>query len=126
MLSTKHRLTRKQDFALIYEHGVFVPGTLINMKVWRVDPAQFPRRGYGENDLKIGFVVGTKIDKRAVVRNRVKRQLREVVRLLIKDGVVKTGYLVAIMAKPDIAGKEYAEIEASLVQALRRARLIQT
>lgn len=124
MLPSHHRLTRKQDFAHVYDHGVFVPGTLVNLKVWKIDPTAFPDRGYAENDFKIGFVIGTKIHKHAVKRNRAKRQMREVVRLLMKDEAFSTGYLVVILAKPQIVGATYEDIRASLHQAFMRAKLM--
>jgi ribonuclease P protein component len=123
MLPAHHRLTRKQDFVHVYDQGVFVPGTLVNLKVWKIDPAAFPDRGYAPNDFKIGFVVSTKIHKHAVKRNRAKRQMREVVRLLMKDNVFSTGYLVVVLAKPQIVGAAYEDIRASLHQAFMRAHL---
>lgn len=35
------------------------------------------------NDVRIGFTVSKKVDKRAVVRNRLKRRLREISREII-------------------------------------------
>lgn len=123
MLPASHRLTRKQDFAHVYDHGKFVSGTLANLKVWKIDAAAFPDRGYLPDDLKIGFVVSTKIHKHAVERNRVKRQMREVIRLLLKDGQIRPGYLVTVLAKREMVGATYEAISAGLQQALIRAGL---
>lgn len=114
-----------KDFEILFKEGQFVGGSLLTAKVWRIEPEKYPRRGYTREDLKIGFVVSTKVSKSAVKRNRVKRQMREVVRLLLKEGKVKCGFMIAIMAKPEIMGKEYEEIERSVVELLRRARVIE-
>ena len=113
-----------KDFEILFQEGRFVGGNLVNVKVWRIEPEKYPRRDYTKSDLKIGFVVSTKISKSAVKRNRVKRQMREVVRLLLKDGQVKSGFMIAILAKENILGKEYSEIERSIMDVLRRGRVL--
>ena len=124
MLPKLHRLRRLKDFDILYREGRFVPGRLIQAKVWRIEPAKYPRRAYRPDDLLIGFVVSTKVSKSAVKRNRVKRQMRDVVRLLLKDGKIKAGYMMALMAKPVIIGQEYGEIEVEVVGVLKRAKVL--
>ena len=124
MLPASHRLTHKRDFDTLFADGRFVGDKLVTIVVWQVDPGKFPRRAYQPDDLKIGFAVGVKVSKSAVQRNRLKRQMREGVRLLLKDARLARGYLVAIIAKPDALGKTYAELEKSVVSALQRARLL--
>src|SRR3990167_3216498 len=102
MLPQEHRLRKMKDFDILWKEGRFVTGTLANAKVWQIQPEKYPRRKYTMNELLIGFVVSTKISKSAVKRNRVKRQMREVVRLLLKEGKIKAGYMMALMAKPVI------------------------
>lgn len=113
-----------KDFEILYKVGRFVGSNLVTAKVWKIETEKFPRRLYSTNDLKIGFVVSTKISKSAVKRNRVKRQMREVVRLLLKDGKLKTGFMIAIMAKKEILEKEYKEIEMSVVDILKKSRIL--
>jgi ribonuclease P protein component len=113
-----------KDFDNLFKVGRFVGGDLAMMKVWKINEEKFPNREYKKDDLKIAFVVSTKVHKSAVKRNRLKRQMREVVRLLIKDNKVKSGFMVAIMAKKEMLGKEYSDIEKSLTQLLERAKLI--
>jgi ribonuclease P protein component len=74
--------------------------------------------------LKIAFTVGLKIDKRAVVRNRLKRQIREVVRLLIKDKKIKTGYYALFVARVGIKEKEYSDMQKEILELLHRAKVM--
>lgn len=124
MLLNEYRLKRDRDFEILFNEGRFVAGDFVNAKVWRVDTGKYPKRGYAADDLKIGFVVGTKTEKSAVKRNRVKRQMREVIRLLLKEGLIKRGYHVAFMAKPESIGAAYEDISQSIHDVLGRARLL--
>lgn len=70
MLPRIHRLTKNNDFLLVYQRGRSLTTELLVLRFAKQEG----------DDLKIGFVVSKKIAKRAVKRNRVKRWLREAVR----------------------------------------------
>ncbi len=113
-----------KDIEILMKEGRFVGGDLANAKVWWIDPGKYPRREYKKTDLLIGFAVGKKVHKGAVKRNRIKRQMREVVRLLLKDNKIKAGAHVLLIAKKEIVGAEYRAIETSIIDTLSRARLL--
>jgi ribonuclease P protein component len=123
MLPRQNRLTKMKDFEILFKEGRFVNGALTDLKVWKTDPAKYPKRKYSTDDLLIGFVVGTKISKSAVKRNRAKRQMREVVRLLLKGGKIKNGFMVLVIARPAILEKEYNKIEDSIIGVFKKAGL---
>ncbi len=81
----------------------------------KVDKEEFKRQ------LKLAFAVGLKIDKRAVVRNRLRRQMREVVRLLLKEGRLKSGYYILLAARKEALDKNFAEIRKEVELLLERA-----
>lgn len=124
MLPAEHRLTKDRDYEILFTEGVFVGGKFLTAKAWTIEPEKYPRRNYLRTDLKIGFLVSKKIDKRAVVRNRLKRQMREVVRLLLKEGGLKPGMMIAFMAKPEIKTAEYLDIQADVIYLLKRLRVL--
>ena len=113
-----------KDFKILYKEGWFVNGELITAKVWKINIEKYPRRKYSESDLKVGFVVSVKVSKKAVVRNRIKRQMREVARLLLKEDKLRSGFMVALMAKQDVVGKEYVEIEKSVLEVLKKGGIL--
>jgi len=113
-----------KDFEILFKEGGFIAGDFLNIKIWKIDPKKYPRRKYPKDDLKIGFVVGIKVSKSAVKRNLIKRRMREVVRLLLKEKKIKSGYMIAVLAKADILDCEYAEIEKAIMTVFKRARLL--
>lgn len=113
-----------KDFDILYKEGRFVGADLVALKIWKIDPETYPRRKYSVDDLKIGFVVSVKVSKKAVERNRLKRQMREVIRLLLKDNRIQPGYMMAFMASPKMLGKEYTEIEQNVVFVLKKAKVL--
>lgn len=70
---------------------------------------------------KFAFVVSKKIHKRAVIRNRIKRLMRESVRLLLKESQIENinKYLsVIIVAKHNAIGLDYKAINSSINKIL--------
>ncbi len=123
MLPKEYRLKKMKDFEILFKEGWFVNGEIFTAKVWKINAEKYPRRKYTEDDLKIGFVVGLKVSKSAVKRNRLKRRMREVVRLALKNQKLKKGFMVAIIAKPEALSKDYEEIEKGVVDILDKAKL---
>ena len=72
--------------------------------------------------LKVGFIVSKKVDNRAVIRNKVRRRLREAFRALIpylKDNV---NYIV--IAREACAQSNFEELAGSLAHLLIKSNLI--
>lgn len=68
----------------------------------------------------MGFSVSKKIGK-AVVRNRVKRRLKEAFRQYIDE--IKPNTLVIIIARAGIAEKDFAAVKQNLERILLKAKL---
>lgn len=74
------------------------------------------------NQNRFGFVVSQKISKKAVIRNKIKRRLREIIRNNLDK--IKKNYNVIFIAKKGIEEKEFKEIKEIIEQLLKRARLL--
>ena len=77
------------------------------------------KNGLGFN--RLGLTVGTKVGK-AVVRNRVRRRLRESYRL--REGSVKTGYDFVLVARSAAADAPFAVLDRHLASLLNRLELL--
>lgn len=124
MLPQQYRLRYKRDFDTLFQYGNMAGGNFVLVKMWKIDPEQYPRRKYTLEDLRIGFVVSLKVSKKAVVRNRLKRQMREVVRLLLQKDRIKKGYIVLFIAKKEMIEKEYEIISQDIHTTLSKAKLL--
>jgi ribonuclease P protein component len=98
VLSQLHRLRKRQDFALVYQRGKSVYGGNLNVRVRK-------NLALGESGsvltalpaTRFGISVSQKVSKRAVQRNRIKRQLRAVCRHLLPR--VTPGWDVVIVVR---------------------------
>lgn len=74
---------------------------------------------------RVGFVVSKKVGN-AVVRNRVRRRLREALRAILAEQVAHCmSFDVMIMAKPAAATADYWQLKATLEQTLVRSHLLE-
>jgi ribonuclease P protein component len=89
----RHRLSRSRDFDAVYRQGKSV-STRALVLYW------FERRDDADADPRVGIAVPRKVGS-AVVRNRVKRQLREVWRAQLEHATPGRDYI--LLARPGIA-----------------------
>ena len=72
---------------------------------------------------RYGFVIGKRVGG-AVVRNRVRRQMRSVLSQINQQ--LRPGYDMVWIARNEIAGQAYTEISAAVYELVRRARLLKS
>lgn len=65
-----------------------------------------------KNANRLGIIVSKKVSKKAVVRNRIKRRIREAYRL--NESRFRTGYDMIIIAKKRCAEDSYQDLSRSL------------
>lgn len=113
MIARPLRLRRSFEFARVRRHGRSSSTRLLVLAIL-------------SNNLvhnRYGFVVGKRVGK-AVIRNRVRRWLREAVRAL--EPHLRNGYDVVIIARGPIANPEvsYPEVLETLRSLSKRAGLV--
>ena len=108
MMQKVYRLRRRSSFDYVYKRGKSYSD--VNLVLLCLD---------GKLPLpKVGFVVGKKVGK-AVVRNKVKRRLREIFRALLPDVKRHTSYVV--VARSNSSSASFDQLRQSLVALLLKA-----
>jgi ribonuclease P protein component len=104
----EERLTRSRDFARVYDQG---KSWANNLLVMRAIPS-------GREQSRIGFSVSKRVGN-AVVRNRVKRMLREAVRLT----TWKTGWDVVLIARTGTAASDFHQLRQAVEDLAQRSKM---
>lgn len=113
MLEKQHRLTKSSDIDIVFKKGRVYNHPLFYVK-FLSNNLNYPR---------FAFIVGVKLFKKAVKRNRVKRLMREAVRLNI--GKVRKGFDIIVGAKSsDIYGINCKEVEKELMGLFNKSGIL--
>lgn len=109
MLPKENRLTDDYGFRRVKRLGKSYHCPLFKLSVAPQKVSAAPR---------FGFVVSTKIDKRATVRNRIKRLLRRAVRERLER--IPDGFDIVFVVRASIVGKDYEEIGSEVDKILSK------
>ena len=113
MLSPKNRLKNKKDFEVLHQNGDFFSTGNLFLKSLE----------NGKKETRIGFLVGLKFSKKAVERNRFKRQLRQIASKKMED--MKKGRDILVGAQKKFSGQvDSRALKDDFETLLKKARLI--
>ena len=111
-MKKQNSLTKKKDFEKVFKQGRGYRRNFLYLKI-------------KDNDLefsRFGIIVSKKISNKAVARNQIKRRLREAINN--REGKIKNGIDIIIVALADIKGKKFIEIDDCVEQIFDRAGII--
>ena len=106
MLPKINRLTKKKDFEAVFKKGKSVKNGFLVFKILN-------------NSLlknRFGFIVSKKVSNKAVVRNKIKRQLSSIVFANLKN--LKNNYDVVVVVYPQVTRKEFKDIESATLKLM--------
>jgi ribonuclease P protein component len=106
------RIKKSIDFERIFQTGKTITGRFVFLKIKKTK----------NKKCRLCFVAGSKVSKKAVERNKIKRRLREVLRGVYSD--LAPEYDIVIIAKKEISGKKYKEIKEDTIKALKGAKIL--
>lgn len=110
MLSKKYRLAKDKDIQPVLKKGKIFFSPFFNLKILK-NNLENPR---------FCIIVSTHISKKAVVRNRVKRQLRAIIYKNL--GQIKNNYDFIILTKPAVTVAKFQELEKALVFLFKKTK----
>lgn len=113
MLTKTNRLKKEKDFEKLFKKGKSFKNGFLILKIV-------------PNDLKesrFGFIVSQKVSKKAVLRNKVKRRLRDIIQKNIAE--IRKGIDAALIVLPGLETKSFSETKETLDKLLKKTGLIQ-
>jgi ribonuclease P protein component len=117
MLPKPYRLRHRRDFGLVYQKGIRCNANALGLRAYQrlsaIDGSTCPR---------IGFSISQKVSKRAVVRNRLKRQLRAALRQWLPE--LERNWDLVIVVYPNALKCDYEEFLRQLKQLLIQAEIL--
>lgn len=111
MLPRKNRLKRKKEFERVFKEGETKKEDFLFLK-WLKNNLPISR---------FSFVVSRKISRKATQRNKIRRRLREIVRLKIPK--IKKGIDGILVALPGLEKKDFLEIKETIEKIFKKAKL---
>ena len=110
MFPRRRRITKNKEFENIFKNGRGAYADCLGFK--------FVKNGLGYT--RVAVLVGKKVSKRANKRNRLKRQIREIIRLRYDNfGAVD----LVVTALPAALGKNFQELQTAINYCLHKSRL---
>lgn len=108
------KIRKNKEFRSVYRRGKSFSNKLLVLYIYK--------NKYNTN--RIGISVSKKVGK-SVVRSRVKRLIKESYRVNIKENnIKKQGFDLVFIARHSCNDKTYKEVEAALVNLLKKVGLL--
>jgi ribonuclease P protein component len=107
MLPKPERLRRARDFALLSQKGRVIYSPFYALRVRQ-----------SKEPTKVGFVTSAKVFKTAVARNRGKRRMREVLRLMKSDWPKNMDLLFIL--KIEVLKADFKELQAMVARSFEK------
>ena len=111
-LTKAKRLTRPVEFAQVQSEGITHRGRLLALGVLTKKEAKL---------FRVGFVTSKRVGG-AVVRNRLRRRLREIVRT--QQGMVRKDVWLVVIARPAAASTSYQALKDEWLRLAERASIL--
>ena len=109
-IAREQRLRRRSDLSALQARGSSITNSLLVLRM-AANQLPFPR---------YAFAVSRRVSQKAVVRNRIRRRLRE----LVRHAPVRGGWDLLFIARQRAAAAGFGELSEAASGLLRRARLL--
>ncbi len=111
MLKRNKRIGHRDNIEDIKENGQTIDGRFLIIRIRKNE--------LGEN--RYAVTVSKKMEKSAVKRNRIRRQIQEVIRLNEKSDIIPQKSLdIIIFARKSLMKLKYPGIESAIIETLKK------
>jgi len=110
MLAKKFRIAKQKEVEAVFKRGQSSFDNIIGIK----------RLKNNKDINRFVVVVSTKVSKKAVERNKIKRRISEICRVHYKEFGKGSDFF--ILALPAIINKKYQEIDSSILKHLKKLK----
>ena len=114
MLPKRYRLKKNIEFVATYAQKKYISNMYLTLNLGKQKP-------FEDYISKVAFVVSKKIDKRAVVRNKIKRRMREAYKEILNENINIKWISLIFSAKKDCINADYQTIKKQLLYILEKA-----
>lgn len=118
-LPRANRLKDRRDFQAVYKRGIARSSSHLILRALSTASAE---NSSFEPTTRIGISISRKVSKKAVVRNRIKRQIRGAAAELLPH--METGWYIVVVVKPSAVECKYERFLRELEQLLIKAEII--
>ncbi len=108
MLAKKYRLTKKKDFDRVFVGGQGYYTRFLGIK----------KTANNLTASRFGIIVSAKVSKKAVLRNRLKRQIRAIIKKHLS--LIKPGYDWVIICLPPVLDLPFLELEKNILFIIKK------
>ncbi len=113
MLRLPNRLSKLSDIQRVLKNGRYSHAPDFGIK--------FLQNQKGSTRMTV--VVSTKISKKAVARNKIKRRIREIIKKEIMPHI-KNGYDVIVMTKKSVLESDFSKMKKDTIKLFKKSKLI--
>ncbi|MDP2664160.1 MAG: ribonuclease P protein component [bacterium] len=113
MFRKENRLQKEKDIERVFKKGKGVKESFLVLK----------SVGNGLAENRFAVVVSQKVAKKASLRNKIRRRLREAIKE--KRGRTRSGLDVVLVVLPGFEKKDFGEIKKSLTKVFLKAKLLE-
>jgi len=110
MLPKINRLKKRKDIEKVFEKGKRFKEDFLILKITKNALSQ----------TRFGFIVSKKVSKKATLRNKIKRKLREIV----SQKRIKKGIDILLITMPGLETKDFWEIDETLNELFKKAKCL--
>ena len=103
MLPKQNRLTKTKEINKVFQNGKARYDNVLSVKALKNNL----------KDIRFVILVSNKVSRKAVVRNKIKRRIREIIRSQLPD--LKNGYDCMLISLKPIVKLNYDQIKKSII-----------